>query len=360
MPEVGSCLSGGIDSSSIVTLVCEELHRSEMDTKEFKTFTACYDDSKEVDERYYSDLVVVNSDCSNIKVKPKSDKLKNDLEKIIWHQDKPFAGFGIFAGWCVMEVASKNGIKVLLDGQGGDETLLGYERYYAYMILDKIKRLDIINAAKDFKLASENSKLTKKMLLGYIIYFNNLYIRKKRLRKKNQQFLNVEFLDRFANKNIIDSSLKLNSLKEAKVHAINSSLTHLLRYEDRNTMAHSIEGRVPFLDHIFVEKAFNQGTKHKLKDGWTKAIIRKYMEDKMPMEVTYRKEKLGFSVPKDKWINELNDFYREQLLEDPVSGKYFNIENVRLAFKNNTHTDIRIKFIIIEIWMRTFIKSDAI
>lgn len=325
-----------------------------MNPKQFKTFTAGYDESKEVDERYYSNFIVEDSGCTNIIVKPTADKLIRDFERVIWHQDEPFGGLSVFAGWCVMEAASQNGVKVLLDGQGGDETLLGYERFYAYMLIDKIKKFNIGEAIKDFKLASENSRLTKNMLLGYLFYFNSIYIRKKWLKIKNRKFLNPEFLDRFVDKNIVDTSLKFKNFNDVKTNAINNSLSHLLRYEDRNTMAHSIEARVPFLDYNFVEKAYNLPTEYKLRGGWTKACLRKFMENKMPKEVTYRKNKLGFSVPQKKWVDELNDHFAQELLQNPRSKKYFNIDSIRMAFNEKTNTDIRVRFIIVELWMRIF------
>ncbi|MGD9568057.1 MAG: asparagine synthase (glutamine-hydrolyzing) [Sedimentibacter sp.] len=148
--EIGSCLSGGLDSSSIVTLACNMLNNEGYNTNNFKTFTSCYDDSMEMDERYYSDMVVKNSKCSNFKVKPSVNKIKSDLESLIWHQEEPFISLSIFAGWCVMEDCKNKGIKVLLDGQGGDETLLGYERFYAYALKDKIQRLKIHDAIKEY------------------------------------------------------------------------------------------------------------------------------------------------------------------------------------------------------------------
>ncbi len=353
--EIGSCLSGGLDSSSIVTLACGQLSEKNYDTKEFKTFTSCYDDAKEVDERYYSDLVVRNSDCSSIKVKPTTDKIKSDLEALVWHQDEPFGSLSIFAGWCVMETAKENGVKVLLDGQGGDETLLGYERFYAYALKEKIKNLKILDAIKEYKLSSENSKLNYQMLLGYLIYFNNSNIRKQRLKSKNAKFLNSTFVSNFINEDIVNDLLEFKTLQEVQNNELFSFISHLLRYEDRNSMAHSIEARVPFLDYVFVQKAASLPTNYKLRNGWTKAPLRKYMESKMPKEVTYRKNKLGFSVPQEKWINEINDYFKEKILDNPKSTKYFNIEYIKEIFNNKTNPEMRFKFIIVELWMRTFI-----
>lgn len=349
--EVGSCLSGGLDSSSVVTIATNKL---EKDRKLFKTFTACYDNNKDIDERYYSDLIVKNSDCLNIKVKPNSEKLKKDFERLVWHQEEPFGSMGVFASWCVMESAHKEGIKVLLDGQGGDETLLGYERFYAYLLKDKLFKFKFKDFVKEYKLASENSRLSIYMLISYFFYFNNPRIRKMKLNLNSKKYLKKDFFGKYKKMNNIINLLYFKSIKEAQKAEINTFISHLLRYEDRNSMAHSIESRVPFLDPNLVETALSIPGENKLKDGWTKALLREYMNDKMPTEVTYRKNKLGFSVPQKLWIDELNEYFKATLLQNPRSVKYFNIEYIKKIFQDKTNENIRFKFIMVETWMRVF------
>ncbi len=354
--EVGSCLSGGLDSSSIVTLACRQLLKEDenYDLKKFKTFTSCYDYAKEIDERFFSDLVVKNSECSNLKVKPHADKIKRDFESLVWHQDEPFASLSVFAGWCVMEAAKESGVKVLLDGQGGDETLLGYERFYAYALKEKIKDFKILEAIRAFILANKNSRLSCKSLAEYLLYFNNLNVRRKILKVKKVDFIDINFVSKFINENIVDNLLGFKTTMEAQNGELFSFISHLLRYEDRNSMAHSIETRVPFLDHEFVQKAASLPTNYKLRNGWTKAPLRKYMEDKMPQNVVYRKNKLGFSVPQEKWLNELNGYFQENLLDNPKSRKYFNMEQIQDIFKNKSNDEMRFKFVMVEMWMRIF------
>ena len=352
--EIGSCLSGGLDSSSVVSSTCRKLKNANYDNKYFKTFTSCYDDAKEVDERYYSDLVVANSGCDSIKVKPHPDKLKSDFESIIWHQDEPFGSLSIFAGWCIMESAKLNGINVLLDGQGGDEVFLGYERFYAYALKEMTLNGKLSDAFKEYKLCCENSKLNFKLLLKYLIYFNNSKLRKKRLKNKNSEFLSSEFSSEYVNINLIDDLLEFKSLKNVQHAELFCFISHLLRYEDRNSMAHSIETRLPFLDYLLVQKSVGLPTNYKMKDGWTKACLREYMKDKMPEEVVYRKNKLGFSVPQEKWLNELNDYFIDTLLDNPKSSKYFNMNTIKKLFNDKTNADMRFKFIVVEMWLRTF------
>lgn len=352
--EVGSCLSGGLDSSSVVSIATKQLKQNGYDVKNFKTFTACYDNSKEVDERYYSDMIVKESGCSNFKVKPNEEKLKDDLKNLVWHQDEPFGSLSIFAGWCVMEQVKNNNVKVLLDGQGGDETLLGYERFYAYHLKEMLCNFEFKKFVKEFVLSSENSKLKLRDLFAYFVYFNNKNIRKKRLSHKTSKFLNYKFRVKYKNQNIVDDMLQFKSLEEVQKNELTRAIGHLLRYEDRNSMAHSVEARVPFLDHIFVEAAIAIPNECKLKDGWTKAALREYMEDKMPKEVTYRKNKLGFSVPQKKWLDDINDYFKETLLDNPRSAKYFNMDYIREIFDKKINHDFRFKFIVVETWMRVF------
>lgn len=352
--EIGSCLSGGLDSSSIVSIASSQLRKKGFNMSKFKTFTACYDEASEVDERVYSDLVVHNSKCANYKIKPNTKKLKEDFEKVIMHQEEPFISMSIFAGWCVMEKAKNCGVKVLLDGQGGDETLLGYERFYAYYLKDLLTHFNYKEFAKEFLASSRNSKLKPKDLFAYIIYFNNKLIRKKRLSLKTKKMLNMSFSTRFRQLDILDEMLNFRSTDDVQANELLRGISHLLRYEDRNSMAHSIEARVPFLDVDFVELAISLPNRYKLKNGWTKAILRKYMEDKMPEEVTYRKNKLGFSVPQKMWIDELNDYFKETLLDNPRSSKYFNIDYIHEIFDKKVDQDARFKFIVVETWMRVF------
>lgn len=352
--EVGSCLSGGLDSSTIVTLVCKQLAEKDYDLSRFRTFTSCYDESKEVDERYFSDMIVNNSKCSNIKIKPTTDKIKSDMEALVWHQDEPFGSLSIYASWCVMESARENGIKVLLDGQGGDETLLGYERFFAFALKEKIASFKILDAVKEYNLACRNSAMNHKKLLAYFLYFNSSSIREKRLKLKYGNYFASDFVSRFSNDNIVDDILVFSNLKDLQKNELLTVISHLLRYEDRNSMAHSIEARVPFMDYRFAQKAVSLPTSFKIRNGWTKAILRKYMEGKMPSEVTYRKDKLGFAVPQDKWINDLNEYFSEKLLSSPRSARYFKMEKIKEIFQNRTDAEMRFRFIMLEMWMRCF------
>ena len=345
--EIGSCLSGGLDSSSIVTKCCKNLKNPKL----FKTFTSCYDDES-VDERFYSRKVAENCNCQNFEIFPKEEDLNKEFKKLVWYQEQPFASLSIYASWKVMECASFNSTKVLLDGQGGDEALLGYERYYVFYLKELLKKGKFKLAKNEYVKMYQNSKLDCKNLLLYYFYFNYPILNK--LKKKSRlKYLNSNFINKNEKKSYYKKYLKFASLDDCQKSALKNSIQHLLRYEDRNSMAHSIETRLPFLDYQLVETAYSMDSSLKIKDGWTKYALRKSMEADMPEEVTYRKNKLGFSVPQKKWMESMEN-YIGKLLENPKSEKYFNIQNIRECFKDNENNEIMFKFLMIETWMRVF------
>ncbi len=350
--EVGSCLSGGLDSSSIVALVCKLLPYGS--GEEFKTFSAVYDDHIKVDERRFSRMVAESVGCKNYEVKPLSKKIITDFEKLVWHQDEPFGGLSIFAGWCVMEKASQEGVVVLLDGQGGDETLLGYEKLFAYFLREPISQFKIKTFRKSFKEIRKNSNMNFRKLMEYFVYFSSKTIRKKYLLNKISKFGNADFISRFAKQNLVDELIDIKDVQTAQTYEIKNFILNLLKFEDRNSMAHSIESRVPFLDYHFVELAYNIRDEYKIREGRSKALLRYYMKEKMPTEVAYRKDKLGFSVPANAWVDEISDHYKTTLLQNPRSSRYFDIEYLKKAFAEKIDHKARYMFIVVETWMRVY------
>lgn len=138
--------------------------------------------------------------------------------------------------------------------------------------------------------------------------------------------------------------------KLQKTEICYSNLVPLLRYEDRNSMAFSIETRVPFLDYQLVEKAMQIPLKNKIKEGYTKNILRKGMQDEMDAEVVYRKSKLGFAAPQKDWMNKISESYIEKYLKIMKTKKYFNEKEIRKIFRNKSNEEMRWKFLSLEMW----------
>ena len=170
-----------------------------------------------------------------------------------------------------MKKAKEINCTVMLDGQGGDETLLGYEKYYpAYLMsLKKPKML------REFINSSNNSRLSKKQLLQYFFYFTKYSIRKKRLKSRNS-FIKPKYLAKFESdllKKSCDSYLDIEKLQKIEIN--NIQLPHLLKFEDKNSMKNSIETRLPFLDYRVLETSLSIKHQFKINQGWTKYILRK-------------------------------------------------------------------------------------
>lgn len=298
--KVGTCLSGGLDSSSIAA-IASKIYKKKSDDK----FTAIHAKSSEKnsDESFFAQEVAYTCNLDLNIIEPKQDEFINNIDDVIYTQEEPFGSPSIFMQYFVMKKAKEIGCTVLLDGQGGDETLLGYERYYpAYLI-----SLGFFDFIKGFFNVSKNSKLSKKQLFSYFIYFTKSKIRIQRLKGKSR-FIKNKFLD-LASFDILEKNSKsyLNLFELQHEEIFHTQVPHLLRYEDRNSMRHSIETRLPFIDFRAVETALTINNKYKIKDGWTKYILRKTVDKILPNSIVWRKNKFGFEAPTKSWINSIEN-----------------------------------------------------
>lgn len=293
---VGFCLSGGLDSSSIVCAA-----NSMSSSHNLKTVSACYDDAY-YDESKYIEQVSQSTKCAANFVYPSQEQLLKDIRKITWHQDEPFGSMSIFAQWAVFQEAKALGLKVMLDGQGADEQLAGY----LFMIPHHIKWL--LRKRKYIEFFQ--------ILFGFITGDPQFVLQSAgKIFNKNSCDKDALFRKEFFKKNdceLLGQREKQESLKRAQasndIGALCASyieshhLPMLLHYEDRNSMAHSIEARVPFLDRKLVELSISLGHLYKYQNGYTKTLLREAMQDILPKAIYRRRSKLGFSVPETSWM----------------------------------------------------------
>jgi asparagine synthase (glutamine-hydrolysing) len=310
--KVGSCLSGGLDSSSITYLASEEYVKSS--TKKFTSINAKSIDSSN-DESEFAKTV---ADISNVDlhyVTPDYNDFLKTIDEVIYTQEEPFGSPSMFMGWHVFQKAKELKCSVMLNGQGGDEILLGYERYFSSTMSLKNPFLFLKQALNQFK----NSRLSFKDTFLYFLYFTNKSIRiyflkkksfLKKIYKSNHQFSFI--------KKSVESFSNPDKLQIFEISVL--QLPHLLRYEDRNSMRHSIETRLPFLDYRLVEFAISLPTTLKIKDGWTKFILRKAIEDLLPPNIVWRKNKFGFEAPDKIWLNN----YAIEMYNEVKSSKILN------------------------------------
>lgn len=319
--KVGTCLSGGLDSSSVAS-IASSINATKT-SEPFNAITASSLDPKN-DETSYAEQVVKHSKLNWNVVQPSHDDFLNKIDEIVKLQDEPVAGPSIIMQYVVFKKAKEIGCKVMLDGQGGDETLLGYERYYPSYLMS----LSFKEMCKGFFKATDNSKLSKTSLLAYCAYFLFARLRKQRLLKRNSFIkkpcltkVNWHFLNKLA------TSYK-DIFELQKLEIFETQMPHLLRYEDRNSMGHSIEARLPFIDYKLVETALSLPNNYKINEGWTKYILRKAVDEYLPKSITWRKNKIGFEAPADIWLRDHKAYIQSAINSSAILKQITNHNKV--------------------------------
>lgn len=319
---VGTCLSGGLDSSTVAALASKNYDYKDR-------FYAIHARSEEAatDESAYANMVSDHLELNLLTVVPSYDDFARDMDEVIRTQEEPFGGPSVFMQHFVFKEARKNNCIVMLDGQGGDETLLGYERYYPALI----RSLSLAQRPKALLNSKKNSRLSMLEAIKYILYFGSYRRRLNRV-KQRASFIRPEFLDRYESeilKKVSDSYSDIRKMQ--KIELTRSQLPHLLRYEDKNSMRHSVEARLPFIDYRVVEFALNMETEAKIHDGWTKYVLRKGMSALLPKEVVWRKNKLGFNAPENTWLKKHAPEMDKTITESVIFNAIADLNKLNLS-----------------------------
>lgn len=309
--EVGSCLSGGLDSSSIVASALNYI----IERKKFKTFHAKSENHDPTDESIFVKILAKNLDFESVICELNNQDVIKYLDKVIRIQEEPFLSPSVVLQSFVMQKAKERKCKVLLDGQGGDETLLGYERYFPVYL----KKLGLISAIKNFTLLSKKSKLSFSRLFLYYLYFNFPALRRKMILKRSKFFLKDESYKCWEKKITFNEFESISDLQIMEI--CKNQLPHLLRYEDKNSMAFSIETRLPFLDYRLVEFLISVRPAYKLFKGWSKYLLRKSMNNRLPDKITWRKNKMGFELDEKGIINKIDKEFQSLLYDSKLISK---------------------------------------
>lgn len=311
---VGSCLSGGLDSSAIVCLMAGMLG-SESGGSKVNTVSACYAE-KSVDEKPFMEEVVAHAHTEPHYIFPKAEDVFQKAADITWHQDEPFGSTSIFAQWCVFEEARRIGVKVMLDGQGADEQLAGYHSGFGYYMADLIRRRKFVQLARTMieRNRYHGTPLldqAKQYLVPLLPRGLDRLLRNQHRALVSHDWLGTETIRQRGNRDgtalqVASDLLGLPAVTDIRTLCLTltygSNLAMLLHWEDRNSMAHSIEARVPFLDHPLVEFDLALGGDHKIVGGDTKRILRRGMAHVLPEKIRERRDKLGFATPEQVWF----------------------------------------------------------
>lgn len=304
---VGSCLSGGLDSSAIVCVINRLLRESGTPFSQH-VVSACFDEPQ-YDERRYMDAVLEQTGATSHRTFPDVTQVLDELDAFTWHMDEPLTSTSHYAQWCVYREAHKQGLTVMLDGQGADEQLAGYTEFFELMFIELIRSLRFLRFEREIKLFNERRRTA--FYASGLRLRAELFLRAftpdalKRLRR-NKQIAGVGpySADQVRNPEIASFRASFDFKRPRRfIHAnLYRTLMALLHYGDRNSMAFSIESRLPFLDYRLVETLFAMPLSHKIRYGLTKRVMREAMRGVMPDLITDRQSKLGFSTPEEEWM----------------------------------------------------------
>lgn len=352
---VGVCLSGGLDSSGIVSVLVKDFHKTDLNT-----FSAIYEDGEKEDERKFISLykpILKNMFFTH----PTAQSLFEDLNSFITCHSEPVASLGPYAQYKVMELA-RNHVKVTLDGQGADEQFAGYHYFFgAYF-------KELLTGFHWAKLTSEMIAYTLRYKSPYAFKYLGLYLLPPRLKDSLSRQAHNHTTNEFFKEGEKESELGTElynpkNLNQSLMQHFEYKLEHLLKWEDHNSMAHSIESRVPFLDHHVVEHTLSMPSRKIIHKGVTKYFFREAMKDVLPEKIRTRKDKIGFATPSDKWFrsSQFQEYIRAVLHSDSFRERgYLDANKCVKDYERHLNRKINIakeiwKWINLELWHQKFI-----
>jgi asparagine synthase (glutamine-hydrolysing) len=308
---LGTSLSGGLDSSSIAVMI----HRMEQPGFKLETFSAIFPGFVS-DESAHIKLLAAQAELENSTVQPTAAGFINDFENLCYHQEEFISSASIYAQYKVFELSKRHNVKVLLDGQGADEILAGYHKYY-HWYWQQLYKTDKKLLQKEIMFArqlgvGDEWNWKNKLAGAFPVYAGDFLTAAKKKKQFQSSVIERNFAEAYGVSYYqLPQQDSLNNI--LYYNAFDNGLEELLRYADRNSMAHGCEVRLPFLNHKLVEFIFSLPAEFKIKNGRTKWLLRKVMEGLLPDAITWRKDKIGFEPPQKEWMQQpmMQDYMQE-------------------------------------------------
>lgn len=301
----GTGLSGGLDSSTLSWYIKKAKGNQPADHKFFSATFPGFDKNEEP----YVDMVSNALNLQSLTVTPTADDLIRDFERMMYHQEEPFQSSSIYAQYKVYELAAKNNTKVVLDGQGADEVFAGYHKYLHWYLQEIISRHRFFRFRKEYSSVVKNKIHIRWDIRNVFAAFLPSHVaialeKAEYNRIHNNPYISKELMEctkgrewEGINKPIIT---KLNDI--LYFNTMRNGLEELLRFADRNSMSHGVEVRLPFLQSDLVEFIFSLQSNFKIQNGFTKYILRTLMQDRLPKEIVWRTDKVGYEPPQKLWM----------------------------------------------------------
>lgn len=302
---IGSSLSGGLDSSAIVATI-QQLQAAK--NYNANAFTAIFP-GFEKDESNHAKQVAEKFNLQQFTTTVRAEDLLHDWEKLVYYQEAPFSSASVYVQYKIFELAKQQNVKVLLDGQGADETLAGYHKYYKWYWQELFRKRKLykskeLAAAKQIGITEKFN--WKNMIASYFPSFATVIMEHRYLLHAiRQEDLAKEFVKQQSEEAYYTVPERFTLNSALYFNTCTHGLEELLRYADRNSMAHGREVRLPFLSHELVTFIFSLPAHFKIRNGWTKWLLRQAIGESLPGEITGRRDKVGYEPPQKIWMEEV-------------------------------------------------------
>ncbi len=294
---VGSCLSGGLDSSILTGI----LYCNDLAEEGFKTFTASFP-GHQIDETSYIDLLNKKYPFMNYRTLPDAEGAMENLNDFVYANDEPTTNPSFYSQYEVMRLARNEGVTVLLDGQGGDESFAGYQYFHGFYLTglwQKGRYLKLLHELINVIIRRQDKTAWQTFIFQILPDYIRILILSKSL-----SYIKPQFFNDYINSSIIfNNFFDAQDLNTSLIRHFQYKLEHLLRIEDRNSMMFSVEARVPYLDHRLVQYVLSVNENLKIMSGQTKYLQKQAVGNYSINEILNRKDKIGFGTPGEEWMN---------------------------------------------------------
>src|SRR5262249_52782335 len=264
----------------------------------FQTFSACFVE-KELDEREYIESALSTAQATGNATYPQQNEFWKSLRSMIYHQDEPVGSPAAYPQWCVMAESRAKNVPVILGGQGGDESLCGYQKYHFFYLWHLLTHANPRLFRESYFWLKQGTKSYGNP--GSVLrYLPSAFSGKFSVTRR----VGTSVLTEQVRSSRPQIGLAGSIAERQKIDLTYSSIPALLHHEDRASMAHSVESRLPFLDYRLVEFSLRCRTSLKLRDGWSKWLLRRSLANVLPDKIRLRRTKLGFNTPEQKWLQQ--------------------------------------------------------
>lgn len=285
--------SGGVDSTAVAIATAKL-------GKDVTMFTSHLPLDQAIDESGYARTVSERLMLPLVPVRPDIGQWKEEVAALSRAQAMPYGSLSLYVHWALLKAIRAQGIPIVLSGQGADEVFFGYERYHSAFLAAQFP--NPVGLVREYLLMRKRSLRTRSSGLAFLAYFGMPWLQVMRRSINARVALRADLL-----KFQVPAPARFTTDRRhlQRMELLDYNLPRLLRYDDRTAGALGMETRLPFLDYRLVEFAHRLPWRHTFSDGWTKFIVRKYVAQNGIPEIAWRKGKLGFEAPTDRWVQEL-------------------------------------------------------